>query len=64
MAAELRQLIQQAHVVVRQRHFVGHWDVPTTNQAHVRDGVMGGPEGPRPLMTSRFSAVVLTISPP
>jgi hypothetical protein len=42
MAAELWQFIQEEHAMVGQRHFARHRYVAPTDQAHIRDGVMGG----------------------
>ena len=41
MAAELRDIIQKAHVMVGQRHLAGHRHVAATDQPRIRDGVVG-----------------------
>jgi hypothetical protein len=41
MAAELRELIQEAHAVVGQRHVARHRHVASADQPRIRDGVEG-----------------------
>jgi hypothetical protein len=38
MAAALRQLVQEEHPVVRQRHVAGHGHLSPANQPHIGDG--------------------------
>src|SRR5262245_60782978 len=42
MAAALRQLIQEQHAVVGQRHLARHRHVAPTDQLHIRDRLMCG----------------------
>ena len=42
MAEELRELIQKAHAMVRQRHLARHRHMAATDQSHVREGVVRG----------------------
>jgi hypothetical protein len=46
VAAALRPCIQEESAVVRQRHLPRLRHRPAADQAHIRDGVRGGPEGP------------------
>jgi hypothetical protein len=41
MAAELRELIQEEHAVVRPRHLARHRHVAPADQLRIRDGVVG-----------------------
>jgi hypothetical protein len=47
VSCALGQLVQEEHAVVRQRHLPGPRHLPTTDQANVREGVIGGATGAR-----------------
>jgi hypothetical protein len=42
MAAELRQLIQEEHAIMGQRHLARHRHVAPADPPHIRDRMMGG----------------------
>jgi hypothetical protein len=46
MAAAGRQLIQQPHAIMGQRHVARHWHLAPIDQAHLQDGVVGARKGP------------------
>jgi hypothetical protein len=46
VTAELRQLIQKEHAIMRQRYLPWHRHLAAADQPHIGDGVMGGPKGP------------------
>jgi hypothetical protein len=47
VSAELRELIEQAHAVVRQGDLPRHREVPPADQPDVRDGLVWGAAGAR-----------------
>ena len=45
MAPKFRQLIEEEHAMVGQRHFARQRHMAAADQSHIRDGVMGGAKG-------------------